>query len=151
MLTNQGSKMDALTSVMKEIACPINAMKISGEEVFCLGGISCSNKRVNEISLGNIPSDILNHCGKCPIKMSGEKAKAISVINADEQGNIPCKATGYSSAEKCMGCTFLNRDGQFKILEGMTDDAVVNKISCGYPFLASAPKVFLKKKQEDAL
>lgn len=148
MLTNQGSKMDALTSVMKEVACPISAMKISGEEVFCLGGLSCSNKQVSEISLGSIPSDILNHCSKCPVKMRGEKAKAVAEITADEQGNIPCKATGYSSAEKCMGCTFLNKDGQFKILDSMSDDAVVNKISCGYPFLSSAPKVFLKKKQE---
>lgn len=145
MQTEQSKKLEALVAVVEKVACPISAMKVSGDEIFCLAGVNCS-KKGGEISLGNIPSDIENHCSKCPIKASGEKEIKAVVVASDENGFLACRGGGYVSPESCMGCAHLAVKQQMKIFEGMADTDVVASVACGFPRIMQPTKVFLKKK-----
>ncbi len=145
-----------LAEIAEKVACPLQAMKVGENEVFCTASLSFKGGQSAEVSLGNIEADILAHCGSCLLKKYANvpENERFEKRPIDGNGEVCCTATKkmIGAVDTCMGCVYLNKEASLKAVEGLKDDDNVPFIACNFPrILPENAKVFLKKKKEVAI
>lgn len=136
-------KENKLQDIIEAVACPFNAMKISGEQCVCTYPAKVFKNELGPVNLGNIRSDILQHCGSCkfkenfskkeePKEIKEEKPKKIE-INSFGQVACPALKADVFVVEECKSCPFFGRKAMKAMKEKMGQEGEITHIFCHNP------------------
>lgn len=146
------NKIKELQDIMKEVKCPIGAMKIEGGELVCRCP-SALYKNVGKLSLGDIRLDILDNCNECKSALKKEEEEKDNgffkslEISEYQEVNCPAESSSVSAIEGCKGCAFFNREAFAKQMKDQGEEAEMKTITCGFPRINKENmKVFTDKK-----
>lgn len=151
-------KKTELESVISEVHCPFDALKVDGQQCICTFSTKIYKKSTGDVSLGNIKQDILEHCARCEYKkrpqdfISRDNAEPASVkLDIDSFGNVKCPENkeDVSVLETCKTCQFFGKEKLKQLKKSEGNSFKLTHSFCHYPNIPlSNMKLFLDEKSK---
>jgi predicted metal-binding protein len=125
---NKDVKQDPVLSCVN---CPVKALKKEGSTYYCTHNFNISKNTITNTSLGDIPSDVVDHCKSCSLYAEKELEIQEQVVTRSKVG---CPLTGLAvSVKDCGKCPCLSVKKTVDHLSQKSKDEAIDKVYCMYP------------------